>query len=387
VSVFRSQSLRNQSQLVRPAESCYFVNEMVTRKQSSLMPSKGRIKVAVLGASGYSGIEAVRILAGHPMLEPGVLTSEHYAGREVADVYRHLAGIDLPPFEELRPDLIKGRTEAVLSCLPERVGAPLVAQMIADGLRVVDFSADFRLREPAAYRATYGADHPAPAMLRQAVYGLTEFHRHELREARLVANPGCYPTGALLGLLPLIKRDLIDPSWIAIDSKSGTTGARRAAQIEQLFAEVNENFRPYKVGSHRHTPEIEQEIGIALGREVAVLFVPHLLPVTRGILTSIFTRPRSGTTEADVRAAYEASFAKSQFVRILKSGELPELRNVRATNFCEIAFVLDRRTQTLCVLTAIDNLGKGAAGQAVQNLNLMLGLDETAGLTAKAPVP
>ncbi|SRR5579875_1119491 len=351
------------------------------------MAATGRVKVAILGASGYSGIEAVRILAGHPMAELSVLTSEHYAGREVAHVYRHLAGLDLPPFEELRPDLLKGRAEAVLSCLPERVGAPLVAQFAADGLKVIDLSADFRLREPAVYRATYGAEHPAPALLREAVYGLTEFHRYEIREARLVANPGCYPTGALLGLLPLIKRDLIDPSWIVIDSKSGTTGARRAAQIEQLFAEVNENFRPYKVGNHRHTPEIEQEIGAALGRDVAVLFVPHLLPVTRGILTSIFTRPRSGTTEADVRAAYEASFAKSRFVRLLKAGELPELKNVRATNLCELSFVLDRRTQTLCVLTAIDNLGKGAAGQAVQNLNLMLGLDETAGLLTTAPVP
>jgi N-acetyl-gamma-glutamyl-phosphate reductase len=208
-----------------------------------------------------------------------------------------------------------------------------------------------------------------------------------LREARVVANPGCYPTGSLLGILPLIRRDLIDPSSIVIDAKSGTTGARRQAAVEQLFAEVNENFRAYKVGNHRHTPEIEQEIGTALGRDVAILFVPHLLPVTRGILSSIFMRPRAGTTEQDVRAAFEASFAKSRFVRILKAGELPELRNVRATNFCELAFVLDRRSQTLVVLTAIDNLGKGAAGQAVQNLNLMLGFDEAAGLLAAAPVP
>jgi N-acetyl-gamma-glutamyl-phosphate reductase len=187
--------------------------------------------------------------------------------------------------------------------------------------------------------------------------------------------------------LPLIRRDLIDPASIIIDAKSGTTGARRQAAVEQLFAEVNENFRAYKVGNHRHTPEMEQEIGLALGREVAVMFVPHLLPVTRGILSSIFMRPRAGTTEQDVRAAFEASFAKSRFVRILKAGELPELRNVRATNFCELAFVLDQRSQTLCVLTAIDNLGKGAAGQAVQNLNLMLGYDEAAGLLAAAPVP
>ncbi len=351
------------------------------------MASHDRVKVAVLGASGYSGIEAVRILAGHPFVELAALTSEHYAGREVAEVYRHMAGIDLPPFEELRADLIRGRAEIVISCLPERVGAPILADLVQAGIKAIDVSADFRLKDPAAYRQTYGADHPAPAMLKEAVYGLSEFHRRELREARIVANPGCYPTGALLGLLPLIKRDLIDPASIVIDAKSGTTGARRQASIEQLFAEVNENFRAYKIGNHRHTPEMEQEIGATLGREVAVMFVPHLLPVTRGILSSIFMRPRSGTTEQDVRDAFEASFAKSRFIRLLKPGELPELRNVRATNFCEIAVVLERRSQTLCVITAIDNLGKGAAGQAVQNLNLMLGYDEAAGLLAAAPVP
>jgi N-acetyl-gamma-glutamyl-phosphate reductase len=348
---------------------------------------KNKVKVAVFGASGYSGIEAVRLLAGHPFVELRVLTSEHYAGREVAEVYRHLAGIDLPPFEELRPDLIRGRAEIVLSCLPERVGAATLSELVGAGLKVIDLSADFRLKDPVQYNQTYGVEHPAPALLKEAVYGLAEFHRRELREARLVAVPGCYPTGALLGILPLIRRDLIDPSSIVIDSKSGTTGARRAAQIEQLFAEVNENFRAYKVGNHRHVPEMEQEIGFALGREVAVMFVPHLLPVTRGILSSIFMHPRAGTGEADVRAAFEAAFAKSRFVRLLKPGELPELKNVRATNFAEIGFVLDRRSQTLCVLTAIDNLGKGAAGQAVQDLNLMLGHDEAAGLLGAAPVP
>jgi N-acetyl-gamma-glutamyl-phosphate reductase len=341
----------------------------------------------VLGASGYSGIETVRLLAGHPFVELGVLTSEHYAGREVAEVYRHLAGIDLPPFEELRADLIDGRAEMVISCLPERVGAPMIAELVPNGIKVIDVSADFRLKDATAYRQTYGVEHPAPAMLKEAVYGLSEFHRRELREARLVANPGCYPTGALLGILPLIRRDLVDPSSIVIDAKSGTTGARRQAAVEQLFAEVNENFRAYKVGNHRHTPEMEQEVGLALGREVPIMFVPHLLPVTRGILTSVFMRPRSGTTEQDVRAAFEASFAKARFVRLLKAGETPELKNVRATNFCEIAFVLERRSQTLCVLSAIDNLGKGAAGQAIQNLNLMLGYDEAVGLLAPAPVP
>jgi N-acetyl-gamma-glutamyl-phosphate reductase len=346
-----------------------------------------RVKVGILGATGYSGIEAVRLLAGHPFVELSVLTSEHYAGREVAEVYRHLAGIDLPPLEELRIDVIKGRAELVFSCLPEKVATAMIAELLDNGIKVIDFSEDFRLKDAATYRSVFGVDHPAPALLKQSVYGLSEFNRHALREASLVANPGCFPTGALLALLPLIKRDLIEPSSIVIDAKSGTTGARRAASVEQLFAEVNENARAYKVGTHRHIPEMEQEIGNLLGREIAIMFVPHLLPISRGILTSIFMRPRTGTTEQDVRNALEASFAKSRFIKLLKSGELPELKNVRATNFCEIAVHLDRRSGTLVVLTAIDNLGKGAAGQAVQNLNLMLGYDEAAGLLAAAPVP
>jgi len=346
------------------------------------MASTNRVKVGILGATGYSGIEAVRLLAGHPFVELSVLTSEHYAGREVAEVYRHLAGVDLPPLEELRADLIKGRAEVVFACLPEKVATAMIAELVQDGTKVIDFSEDFRLKDAATYRSVFGVDHPAPALLRQAVYGLSEFNRHAIREAKLVANPGCFPTGALLALLPLIKRDLI-----VIDAKSGTTGARRAASVEQLFAEVNENARAYKVGNHRHIPEMEQEIGNLLGREVAIVFVPHLLPISRGILTSIFMRPRTGTTEQDVRNALEASFAKSRFIKLLKSGELPELKNVRATNFCEIAVHLEKRSGTLIVLTAIDNLGKGAAGQAIQNMNLMLGYDEAAGLLGAAPVP
>jgi N-acetyl-gamma-glutamyl-phosphate reductase len=351
------------------------------------MSTKNRVKVAILGASGYSGIEAVRLLAFHPFVELTALTSEHYVGREVAQVYRHLAGLDLPAFEELRPDLVRRRAEVVLSCLPEHAGTEVVRELIGHGVRVIDFSADFRLKEHETYKNTYGREHPAPLLARQATYGLTEFHRKEIREARLVANPGCYPTGTLLGMLPLISRDLVDPDSIIIDAKSGTTGARRSPQLEQLFAEVNDNFRPYKVGNHRHTPEIEQEIAAALGREVAVMFVPHLLPLNRGILTSIFLRPRSATTAEDVQAAFESAYGKARFIRLLAPGELPELKNVRATNFCEIAFVLNRRSQTLVVITAIDNLGKGAAGQAIQNLNVMLGFDEAAGLLYPAPVP
>jgi N-acetyl-gamma-glutamyl-phosphate reductase len=343
--------------------------------------------VAILGASGYSGIEAVRLLAFHPFVKLTLLTSESYAGKPVAKVHRHLAGLELPDFEALEADAIADRADLVLSCLPERVGARMVADLIARGVRVIDFSADYRLKNPLTYQQTYGAEHPAPGLLSQAVYGLSEFYRNEICEAQLIANPGCYPTGALLGALPLIKRDLADPGSMVVDAKSGTTGARRAPQLDQLFAEVNENFRAYRVGNHRHTPEMEQEIAAALGREVSVLFVPHLLPINRGILSSIFLRVRPQVTAEDIREAYEANYARSRFIRLLGPGELPELRNVRATNFCEIAFVLDQRTQTLCVITAIDNLGKGAAGQAVQNLNLMLGYDEAAGLLNPAPVP
>ncbi len=351
------------------------------------MARSDRVRVAVLGATGYSGIETVRLLACHPLVELTVLTSEHYAGREVAAVYRHLKGLDLPSLEELRPGAVKGRADVVISCLPETVGASLIAGFISSGLRVIDLSADFRLRDPEVYRRVYKHEHPAPELLKEAVYGLSEFRRRELPEARLVANPGCYPTGVLLGLVPLLLKGLIDPSSIVVDAKSGTTGARRVPNVEQLFAEVNENFRPYKVGNHRHVPEMEQEISAILDREVAVMFVPHLLPINRGILTSIFLRPRAGTTADDIQAAFEAAYAKSSFIRLLSQGEMPELRNVRATNFCEISFVLHERSHTLCVITAIDNLGKGAAGQAVQNLNLMMGWDENAGLLNIAPVP
>jgi N-acetyl-gamma-glutamyl-phosphate reductase len=293
------------------------------------MSATDRVKVAILGASGYSGIEAVRLLAFHPFVELSVLTSEHYVGREVAQVYRHLAGLDLPAFEELRPDLIKGRAEVVLCCLPERTGTAVIPELLDAGIKVIDFSADFRLKDPEAYRATYGAEHSAPHLLKQAVYGLTEFHRKEIRGARLIANPGCYPTGTLLGTLPLITRDLVDPSSIIVDAKSGTTGARRTAQIEQLFAEVNDNFSAYKVGNHRHAPEMEQEIAATLGREVPLMFVPHLLPLNRGILSSIFLRPRGGTTTEDVRAAFEAAYPKARFIRLLTPQRDARIRRSR----------------------------------------------------------
>ncbi len=349
--------------------------------------SSNKARIAVLGATGYSGIEAVRYLATHPLVEISLLTSEHYIGRKVSEVHRHLSKVDLPAFEELRPAAIKGRADAVISCLRHKAGAAALAEIANAGVKLVDVAADYRLKDPQLYKQTYGIEHPAPALLKGAVYGLTEFRRAEIREAKLVGNPGCYPTGALLGILPLIQRDLIDPSSILIDAKSGTTGAGRSANIDQIFAEINENARPYDVGTHRHTPEIEQEIASILGRDVSVLFVPNLIPTSRGILSSIFLRPRAGTTATDIRQAFQACYAAAPFVKVLGDGDLPELRNVRATNLCELSFVLHKPTQTLCVMTAIDNLGKGAAGQAIQNLNLMLGFDETAGLLNLAPVP
>ena len=336
-----------------------------------------KVRVAVIGASGYSGIEAVRILSAHPFVEISALTSEHYAGREVADVYRHMDGTDLPPFEELRPGFLAGRADAVISCLPEKIGYQAISELVQSGVKVVDISADYRLKDPAIHRATYGFEHASAALVKEAVYGLTEFHRSELREARLVANPGCYPTGALLGLIPLIRRDLIDPSSIVIDAKSGTTGARRAASVEYLFAEVNENFRAYNLFKHRHTPEVADHLRLAL---TDFVFTTHLLPVDRGILSTLYVRLAASRRVEEVEALFRQFYAGRPLVRVMAGGNLPELQHVTHTNFCDIGFALDSSGERLIVVSCLDNLGKGAAGQAVQNLNRMKGYPETAGL-------
>lgn len=342
--------------------------------------STRRVPVAVLGATGYAGVELLRLLSGHPGVEIVFLSSEQYRARRASEVYPFLSGIvDLPlaaPDEWRRSP-----AELVFSALPHGASAPLVRDVLADGRRALDISADFRLRDPAVYARWYG-EHAAPELLPEAVYGLPEIYRESLHHARLVAVPGCYPTGALLGLVPLARAGLIAEP-VMIDSKSGTTGAGRGATVEQLFAEVNENFRPYAVGAHRHGPEIDQELRRA-GATAPCLFVPHLLPVSRGIISTMYVATDAGDDR--LAALFEAAYGNEPFI-VLRDGQPPELREVRGTNRCAIGWHADEATGRAVVVTAIDNLGKGAAGQAVQCMNLLLGLCETTGLAAPALVP
>ncbi len=334
----------------------------------------------MLGATGYAGVELLRLLARHPAVEVTFLSSEQYRSRRASEVYPFLSGIvDLPLST---PEAWReSSAEIVFTALPHGTAAPFVRDVLADGPRVLDISADFRLRDAAVYARWYGP-HAAPELLSQAVYGLPELYREALRGTRLVAVPGCYPTGALLGLVPLARAGLIREPVI-IDAKSGTTGAGRSVKVDQLFAEVNENCRAYAVAGHRHRPEIDQEL-MRAGADAPCIFVPHLLPVSRGILSTMYV-PMDGRPER-LGELFEAAYGAEPFV-VLRGGEVPELREVRGTNRCSIGWHWDERTGRAIVMTAIDNLGKGAAGQAVQCLNIMLGLPETVGLEMPALVP
>jgi len=344
------------------------------------------MKVAVVGASGYTGLELLRILLRHPELEIAAVTSEQRAGLPVGDAFPALRGrLDLR-FESVDPGALAGRVELAFTALPHAASAAAVAALRASGCRVVDLSADFRLRSLETYETWYGA-HPAPALLDDAVYGLPELHREALRGASLVAAPGCYPTSVLIPLAPILRAGLVEPHGIHIDAKSGVSGAGRTLADGYLFAELDGNCRAYKPGfSHRHAPEIEQEASRAAGSEVRVTFVPHLLPTTRGIATSVYLRPRTGDAAA-AREALRDAYAGEPFVRVLREGELPSLQSVRGSNFCDVALVDDARNDTWILLSTLDNLCKGASGQAVQCANLACGLPETMGLLETAPQP
>lgn len=341
-----------------------------------------RVPVAVLGATGYTGVELLRILARHPAVELAFLSTEQYRDRRASEVYPFLTGIVETPLRAPDPEETAAAAEVVFTALPHGTAAPIVSALLARGRRVIDLSADFRFRDAAVYARWYG-EHPVPELLAEAVYGLPEFYRDRIRRARLVAAPGCYPTGALLGLVPLARAGLLGEP-VTIDAKSGTTGAGRGAKVEQLFAEVNENFRPYAIGAHRHGPEIEQELRAA-GATAATLLVPHLLPVSRGILSTMYVRVSDG--QPPLEELFARAYEREPFVVVRGEGPPPELREVRGTNRCVVGWRWDAATRQAIVVTAIDNLGKGAAGQAVQCLNLMLDLAETTGLDVPALVP
>lgn len=333
-----------------------------------------RHRIAILGASGYTGAELVRLAATHPTFEIAALTAERKAGATMAEVFPHLRHLELPRLVTV--DEVEFRNLDLVFCaLPHGTTQEIVAGL-PSGLRVVDLSPDFRLRDPAAYAEWYGHPHRAPGLQQEAVYGLPEFYREAIRPARLVANTGCYVATALLALVPLLEAGAIDPDEIVIDAASGVSGAGRAAKEAMLHAETSEGFGAYGVGRHRHMAEIDQELGRAAGRAVTASFTPHLLPQNRGILATIYLKGEAHALHERLAARYAAE----PFVHVLPFGEAPATRHVRGSNFCHIGVAADRQPGRAIVLSALDNLVKGASGQAVQNANLMLGIDETAGL-------
>ncbi len=347
------------------------------------------VSVAILGASGYTGAELVRLLRHHPGVELAILTADRRAGETMDRIFPHLG-----PHAGARPLPVLTRideasfesVEAVFMALPHGT-TQHVAAGLPSHVKVVDLSADFRLADPESYRHWYGHPHAALDLQKEAVYGLTEFDRDRIASARLIANPGCYPTSCLLPLVPLLQEGLIDPDDIVIDAKSGVTGAGRAASEATLFAEVSGGIHPYGIGHHRHMPEIEQELLRAAGGPVSFAFTPHLMPMNRGILSTIYLRLAGKNSTADLRAALTRRFAKEPFVRVLGEGQVPATRHVRGSNHCLIGVFEDRRQGRAIIVSVIDNLVKGASGQAIQNFNLAFGFEETLGLEQEALFP
>ncbi len=348
---------------------------------------KQKIRAAVVGASGYTGVELIRLLLNHPDVEITALTSESYADSPIGEVFPSLSGLLDLTCRKYDPQEVAKASDVVFLALPHKTAMAAAAELLPLGRKVIDLSADFRLRDPHLYRQWYGVDHVAPELLREAIYALPELYRRQLAGARLAAVPGCYPTAALLGLLPLVKRELIDPDSIIIDAISGASGAGRKPELPLHFSELQGNFKAYNVACHRHTPEIEQELSRWLGREVLVTFTPHLASAVRGILTTITATLVATKPVDELLAIYRDWYEHEPFVRILGHGRYPETKHVAGSNYCDIGLAVESRTRRCIVVVAIDNLVKGAAGQAIQAMNVMSGLDERTGLQAPAVFP
>ena len=343
------------------------------------------INIAILGASGYTGAELLRLLLPHPFARLVALTAEKNAGQPVAAVLPHLAGRGLPDL--CRIDAVDfDKVDLVLCALPHGTTQDVIAAL-PPRVRIVDLSADFRFADIKQYEAWYGQPHRAPKLQAEAVYGLTELARAKVAKARLVANPGCYPTAAQLPLMPLLRAGVIMPDDIIIDAKSGASGAGRAVKLGTLFSEVAEGFQAYAVAGHRHTPEIEQGLSEAAGKNIIINFTPHLLPMNRGIFESLYVKLAKGADVAAIRRVWQEVYKGEPFVQFLPEGHLPSTRQVRGTNVCQMNVVADRVPGRAIILSAIDNLVKGASGQAVQNMNVMFGFEETTGLAHTAMFP
>jgi N-acetyl-gamma-glutamyl-phosphate reductase len=353
------------------------------------MSDASKARIAVLGASGYTGAELVRLLLRHPRAEIILLTADRRAGQEMRDVFPQFSAYRLPKLVAIESVDWRAPLDLAFCALPHATTQAVIKDVLgkAPSVKVVDLSADFRLADPKAYARWYGHAHQAVELQQEAVYGLSEVHREAIRRARLIANPGCYPTCAHLALIPLLAANAIDPDEIVIDAKSGMTGAGRAAKEEMLFAEVSEGMHAYGVGHHRHMAELDQELSRAAGRAVTASFTPHLAPMNRGILSTIYVRGAGDRLAEHLHAILAKSYASEPFVHVLPLGEMPQTRHVRGSNLTAIGVARDRKAGRAIIGSALDNLVKGAAGQAVQNMNLALGFPEEMGLEQVALFP
>ncbi len=337
------------------------------------------IRAGVIGATGYAGAELVRILTQHPETQLTLLTSRQYQGTPFSDIYPSMSGVVDLTCESYSLDRTIAETEVVFTALPHKLPMDIVPELLTAGIKVIDLSADFRFKSVSSYEACY-QPHSAPEWLKKSVYGLSEINFADLQQSELVGNPGCYPTSILLPLIPLLLAQRIHPDSIIADSKSGVSGAGRSLSLTTHFCEVYESFKAYKVAEHRHNPEINEVISQTIGREVHVTFVPHLVPMSRGMLSTIYADLTEQTTMDSIFSILEDYYSDHRFVRICRNRRLPETLRVRGTNYCDIGFRIDQRLNRIILISAIDNLVKGAAGQAVQNMNIMFGLDEALGL-------
>ena len=338
------------------------------------------IKAGIRGATGYAGAEIVRLLMGHPEVEIKWLGSRSYIDQRYADIYRNMFQIVEDICKDDNLDKLAEEVDVIFTATPQGFCASVINEEILSKVKVIDLSADFRIKDVAIYEKWYGIEHKSPEYIKEAVYGLCEINREDIKKARLVANPGCYTTCSILSLYPLVKEGLIDPSTIIIDAKSGTSGAGRGAKVDNLFCEVNENMKAYGVATHRHTPEIEEQLGYAAGQEIVLNFTPHLVPMNRGILVTAYASLKEKVSYETVKAAYDKYYEKEKFVRVLEKDVCPQTKWVEGSNYVDVNFKIDERTGRVIVMGALDNLVKGAAGQAVQNMNLVFGLDESTGL-------
>ncbi len=338
------------------------------------------IRVGIIGATGYAGNELVRILKGHREAEIVHYGSKSYVGQRYADIFRNCADIVPDECGDDNIEEIADKVDIIFTATPQGYCAGIVTEDVLKKCKIIDLSADFRLKDVSVYEKWYKIEHKSPEFIKEAVYGLCEINREDIKKTRLLANPGCYTTCSILTVYPLAKAGLIDLSTLIIDAKSGTSGAGRSAKTDNLFCEVNENIKAYGVATHRHTPEIEEQLSYASGEKVILNFTPHLVPMNRGILVTAYANVKKGVTEEELRKAYTDCYGKEKFVRVLNKGICPETRWVEGSNYTDVNFVLDERTGRVIMMGALDNVVKGAAGQAVQNMNLMFGLPEDMGL-------